>query len=968
MNFGKVMRSSLLGGACVAALVSVPAVAQDNGATMETVVVTGIRGSLQRSLDIKRESAGLVDAISAEDIGKFPDTNLAQAMARIPGITITRNRGTASGGTGGTSSNGEGSQITVRGFGPTFNETLFDGRQVATGTGNRAFDFSSVASDFVGQIAVLKSPDASLSSGAIGATVDVKFPKPFDHPGLVVSGSFSGEVSPERGKWSPNGSFLVSDTFDNDKFGILVAGSYAQINTRQNHINIQGWEGRTVGNDFNASQFAGTPPANGSPVWFIQDYGIYHEIEQVERIQGRVAVQWRPTDNVEITLNDNFSRDNDHQAQYGYSVWFNNGSLSNVQADKNGTIVNFQQTTPTDFQGQYNPQLLQYNDYGANLKWNLSDKFLVTLDYDHADGWSNPAHQTGIDVDVGYGNGNSNAVLGIVVPNGHGLPYPNAYGPNNDKTKFINNGIIGSHVVPMGMGYNLDSINQVKVEGEWTESDALSLKFGLQYVAEHKNQTNWDSFENNNWQAYSGYGPASGNTNGVALPQNLFTKSFSTKDFASGWTGSNNLPANILQYDPWPTLNYLNSLNGVGANNCCAPNGSGDVGRPFSGKYQVAFNPGSYSSLQEKTYSAYMQATFKTTLAAMPLRFNFGTRYDITQEDVAGLGRVPVGFTQQVGDATAWDVQYGNGGAISPLRAQHSYQYLLPNFDMTLSVTDNIDLRFDASRTLTRPPIANLSPDVNIGSSRVNGVTETAQNPDLLPYLSDNLDVGAQWYYAGNSYLSVDAFLKSVDNFIISQSGQRDFGNVGTLCVDPVTKVAFPGGCKTVDVPYTITQPVNGPAANVYGLEIAWQHVFGDSGFGYAVNGTIVGSNKPYNPLDRAVSGFAVTGLADSANFMVFYDKDGFQARLAANWQDTVLDHFGQIQNGSDFGSEPTFINTSWNMDFSTSYDFTDHLTAYFEAQNLTDASYSTHGRYSNQVLDVVDYGRKFIVGVHYKM
>ncbi len=964
----KVGRSLLLGGACVAALVSVPAAAQDNGATMETVVVTGIRGSLQRSLDIKRESAGIVDAISAEDIGKFPDTNLAEAMMRIPGITVTRQTGTAMGGTGGTSSNGEASQITVRGFGPTFNETLFDGRQVATGTGDRAFDFSSVASDFVGQIAVLKTPDASLSSGAIGATIDVKFPKPFDHPGLVAAGSFSGEVSPERGKWSPNGSFLVSDTFDNDKFGILVAGSYAQIDTRQNHINVQGWIGKTVGNDFNASQFAGTPPANGSPVWYIQDYGIYHELQEDERMQGRVVFQWRPSDNLEITLNDNYSRENDHQAQYGYSVWFNNGSLSNVQTDKNGTIVNFQQQTPTDFQGSYNPQLLEFNDYGANIKWNLSDKLLLTLDYDHADGWLNPAHQIGMDVDVGYGNGADNANLGIVVPTGHGLLYPNAYGPNNDKTKFINNGIIGSHVLPMGMGYNLDTINQVKAEAEWDENSALTIKFGLQYVAEHKNQTSWDSFENNNWQAYSGYGPASGNTNGVALPQGLYDKSFSTKNFISGWSGANNLPMNILQYDPFPTLAYLNSLNGVGANNCCAPNGSGDAGRPFSGKYQVAFNPGTYSALQEKTYSGYVQATFKTTVAAMPLRVNFGTRYDITQEDVAGLGRTPVAFNQQVGDATAWDVVYGNGGVISPLAAKHSYQYLLPNIDMTLSVTDDIDLRFNASRTLTRPPIANLSPDINVATSRVNGVSVSAQNPDLLPYLSDNLDVGAQWYYASNSYLSFDAFLKSVDNFIITTAAGADFGNVGTECVDPVTKVPFPGGCKTVDVPYTVTKPANGPAANVYGIEVAWQYVFGDSGFGYSLNGTIVGTNRPYDPLSRIVSGFAMPGLADSANFMVFYDKDGFQARLAANWQDTVLARFGQTQNGSDFGAEPTFINTSWNMDFSTSYDITDNLTAYFEAQNLTDASYSTHGRYSNQALDIVDYGRKFIVGVHVKL
>jgi len=283
----------------------------------------------------------------------------------------------------------------------------------------------------------------------------------------------------------------------------------------------------------------------------------------------------------------------------------------------------------------------------------------------------------------------------------------------------------------------------------------------------------------------------------------------------------------------------------------------------------------------------------------------------------------------------------------------HSYQYLLPNLDFILSVTDDMDLRLDVSRTLTRPPISQLSPTYNISTQRTNDVSATGGNPDLLPFLSDNVDFGAQWYYAPNSYISVDSFLKSVDNFIIQGSTQQVFKGVG------------PGG---TDINYTLTEPVNGPAANVYGIEVGWQHMFGETGFGFQANGTIVGTDKPYDPLNTSVSGFAVTGLADSANMVAFYDKNGFQVRLAANWQDTYLDHFGQIQNGSSFGTEPTFVNTSWNMDFSTSYDITDQITAYAEVLNLTDATYSTHGRFSNQVLDVVDYGRKFIVGVHFKM
>ena len=125
-------------------------------AGLEEVVVTGIRASLQRSLDIKRDSVGVVDAISAEDIGKFPDSNLATAMERVPGVTVSRaTTGNTFGGIGGVSSStGNATQVTVRGFGPTFNETLYDGRQVPTSTGNRGFDFGSVGADFVGQLDV----------------------------------------------------------------------------------------------------------------------------------------------------------------------------------------------------------------------------------------------------------------------------------------------------------------------------------------------------------------------------------------------------------------------------------------------------------------------------------------------------------------------------------------------------------------------------------------------------------------------------------------------------------------------------------------------------------------------------------------------------------------------------------------------------------------------------------------------
>jgi iron complex outermembrane receptor protein len=275
--------------------------------------------------------------------------------------------------------------------------------------------------------------------------------------------------------------------------------------------------------------------------------------------------------------------------------------------------------------------------------------------------------------------------------------------------------------------------------------------------------------------------------------------------------------------------------------------------------------------------------------------------------------------------------------------------------DLALQVTDEVQIRLDASRTLTRPALNQITPVLNVpGGPRVGALTASGGNPNLMPYLSDNLDATANWYYQSNSYVSLNVFNKNVTNFIVAGTKQDQINGV----IDPTT-----GQLAS----WTISANVNGPTANVYGAELGWQHVFGDTGWGFQINGTVVGTNKPYNPNDLSKSGFAVTGLADSANVVGFYDLDGFQARLAVTWNDTVLDRFGQTQNNSKFGAEPTFVNANTHVDFSTSYDFTEQLNVYATVQNLTDATTSSRGRYPDQVLDVFDYGRRFTVGLHFK-
>ncbi len=204
--------------------------AADDG--IAEVVVTGLRQSLVNSMTIKRDSLGIVDAISPEDIGKLPDANLAESLQRITGVSIDR-------------SGGEGAFVTVRGFGPEFNTVLLNGRQLATPTdpsqaSGRAFSFDTLASELVSGVEVYKSSTARLQSGGVGSTINIKTARPFDYSGFKFSGSADANYEENSKKAAPDASFLVSDRFLDGSLGILASGSYQRRKDRINQIATDG--------------------------------------------------------------------------------------------------------------------------------------------------------------------------------------------------------------------------------------------------------------------------------------------------------------------------------------------------------------------------------------------------------------------------------------------------------------------------------------------------------------------------------------------------------------------------------------------------------------------------------------------------------------------------------------------------------------------------------------------------------
>jgi TonB-dependent receptor len=969
------------------------------GDQIQEVVVTGIRASLERALEIKQQSVGVIDAISAEDIGQFPDASIGEAIGRIPGVTVNRGSINQMAGGGAPTATGQVTGISVRGFGSQFDEVLTEGRPIASGNGQN-FDFSALGAEYVGEVDVLKTPDFSLSTGAIGASVNVKFPNPFDHRGFQARAFASASDYQNDGAVRPAFGALVSDTFADDTFGVLLAGDYTDKHISGHHFDIVGWKGTTLTCD----QFAAAPNGSGCtpgskananvPSWYIQDQAMYLERTDSRRKDGRLSLQWRPNDALLVTLDDNYSSDSEHTDRWQYSTWFNAGSFSNVTQDANGTITNFiYGPAPTDFNAFVNETYIVTNTPGINVRWDVNDKWTANFDASQSVSKLNPnGGYSSIDADVGYGNNTpvgTNPYVGGVKVSGDSntLPYWTALGPNTNamtgpatSANFLglNPYLIGSHVMPNGITMNSDKVNQIKLDATW-HTDDTQVHFGAQFVDDLWNAKGYDTLQDNQWQLWSGYGPASNNyyyycqqpvTNsdnalggkncpkgsaqtdrtgiavlhGVSLPSQLFTP-VSVGTFMPGYNGNGNLPQSLLMYNPYAVLNYLSSqpIN--------ADWSKGNT--PYNGGWPVpAINVGSVQHVDRTNYAPFVTAEHTFPIGGMNLKANLGLRYQRTDVEIAGLSAPLQSLGVLTGDLTAYQF---NLGAPTWTVAHNSYNYFLPSLDLNLLVSPQFKVRADFSRTESPPANSQLIPNVSYGG-RVNALSATANNPDLLPYLSDNYDLGAEWYYGQNDYLSADAFFKHVTQFPVS--------SIRDLTVPGVIDTA--GNNKGNLAHFSESIVVNGLAANVTGVEVTWQQML-MYGFGFQVNGTYVHSNSNFDPHSTISNQFALPGIGNSANLIAFYQGHGLQARIAVQWQDEQLLALGQEQGGGAFGNEPVYLQSNTEVDFSSTYDFTSHLSGFFEALNLTDNIYHTRGRFSNQTLNIVDYGRSFTFGVRAK-
>ena len=951
------------------------------------VVVTGIRRSLQESVNIKRDSQGIVDAISAEDIGKFPDTNLAESLQRITGVSIDR-------------TNGEGSTVTVRGFGPEFNLVTLNGRQIPTATlgdaasppSSRAFDFANLASEGIAAVEVYKSGRASVESGGIGATINIRTPRPLDKLGLRGSFAVKGVADTSRNDGvpiTPEVSGIISDTFADGKIGILLNGIYqkreASVNTasvgyRDGYLGSENnWGSLAQAGDPRYANITNRPGPNS--VYMVPQNASY-EFQDInrERINGQAVLQIRPIESLTATVDYTYARNTVEVRGNSVGIWFNHNNTSSDWTD--GPVAgpifyseHFNQNEGKDlaYSGDLSANRTETKSLGGNLSWKAPGGVTVVLDAHHSTAEAKPTSPFGSNNSLG------NAVFGI---SDQSINFDN-YMPVQSYQFYPGiDPLNAANVVPTGNSfrnaYFKDRINQVQLSAHYDHEGGFldSLDFGTSYV-DNAVRSAYGYYQNDTWGGALGGGtPAQIAANQVlaanSIPDNVFQLD-TVRDKFAGLGGVN--AANIIQqyykFNFETEANLLKSLYNV-----CGPGGANaSCLSPYTVDRRI----------NERTIAPFVQVNTKFDLFGKTTHLIGGLRYEVTNINSTALVPIPVG-TRWV-SANEFDVIFGPNSGFTTFKG--SYDNWLPSVDFDIQPLNGVKLRASYSHTIARADYASLQGGQTIDQLfRIGNGTGSLGNPGLLPYKSKNVDLSAEFYYNRDSYVSVGYFHKDVSNFIGSArvnttafgltnpaTGPRYNAAIAVLGANASTTdirnyiiTNFPATVNGSDILgqpndnpliFQITTPVNSSqTATIDGWEFAIQHSFWNTGFGTILNYTKVDGSATYdNSQPASVTQFALTGLSDSANAVAFYDKNGLQARVAYNWRGEFL---------TTTGPNPFYVEAYGQVDANASYEFKKGFSLFFEVINANSASRRGHTRSTRNVTFAVPQSPRYYLGARF--
>lgn len=669
------------------------ALAQDAGTNptdLDTVVVTGYRASVEKALDIKRGEAGVVDAIVAEDIGKFPDLNLAESLQRIPGVVITREAG-------------EGRNISVRGLGPDFTRVRINGMEALTTVGagdqsggtnrGRGFDFNVFASDLFSQLMVRKTASADVEEGSLGATVDLRTARPFDYDGFTFAASGQAGYNAMAEKADPRMAALISNTFADGTFGALLSVAYSERQALEEGSNTGRWANGPSNGNFNAA----------SPFAAARSADVYHprfpRYVQMEHEQKRLGVtgtlQWKPSDATEFSLDALYSKiDATRDEHYIEAISFSRGTSTTprlvgkpAMIVKNGVIEN---------------NALVYGEF---------DNVDIRTENRH-DEWSTEFKQLSLNGQHRFGDDFTLSGKVGISRSKHENPVQTTIIMDKYDVDNYSYDYRGNSRFPT-LNYGIDPTNPAGWE-------LAEIRLRPQYVDNDFDTGQLDF----NWNISPGFRLKGGvlakdytfKTTELRRASELAVPNFAdgTKivpvDMTeqAGLKGINGSPSNWVV----PDLNAIADQFDIYSN---------------SGIFAVAPRANNVRSVEEKDRGAYLMGEFSTELGSLPLSGNVGVRYVRTKQSSTGLSTLATGTVSTTENRT--------------------YNDTLPSFNLVAEVTPDFLIRLGAAKVMSRPGLGSLTPGATVavaGGAR----TISSGNPDLEPIRATNVDLGFEWYFA----------------------------------------------------------------------------------------------------------------------------------------------------------------------------------------------------------------------------
>jgi len=913
----------------------VPAASEPASEEIAEVVVTGFRASLDAALADKRASSAAIDSIHAEDIAKFPDSNLAESVQRIPGVSIARDAG-------------EGRNISVRGLGPQFTRVRINGMEAQSSTGgtdssggsnrNRQFDFNVFASELFNSITARKTSSAEVEEGSLGATIDLRTARPFDYlredGGLTLVGALKGAYNDLAEDVDPRVTFLVSNTFGDGKFGALFSAAYSGRNAIEEGSSTVRWD---AGNSVGGFSAASTPTgvtlaqANAATTFHprIPRYGrLTHE---QDRLGLTGALQWQVSERNLISLDVLYSdfqavRDEHYLEAFSFSRNLNSGGKPQTliragELDPDGTLV-YGLFDAVDIRSESRHDQLEtkFSSYTLTATHELGERWKLSelVGYSRSD-FNNPI-QTTITLD----RSNSNNYSWDFRADDRLPAFDYGYDvtdPGNWSFGAFNGGSSEIRLRPQGV----DNTFQVgKVDLEFEATEAIKLKFGVDFK----------KYDFKTWQF-----ARNSETTVPALPAGttLADLTMVVTDFGSGL----DIPASVPRSWLIPDIAAFDRTFGI----------YGNTGMFALGDLTVAAALGNNRAVTERDNGVYLQADFGWDVG-ITLRGDVGVRYARTRQYSEGY------------------LPQGNPMAgLPPLlqTAEREYSELLPSFNLVAELTPDLFLRAAAAKVMTRPALGQVTPGGSVALTGNLGVA--IGNPDLNPTRAKTYDLALEWYFQEGALLSGALFYKDIDTFVQTLSEQMPFNQSGY----PLSILA--GTPLNGTELFTFSNPVNTPGGPLKGFEVNYQQPFkflpgAWSNFGMLLNYTYVDSKIDYitsmSGATPPVTNDLVNLSKHAWNGTLYYEGGGFSARTSASYRSRYLTAVPAANAPTIQDADGT--NETLNVDLSTSYEVNEHLTISLEGLNLTDeANDQFTDTQTNRVVVYTHTGRQVFLGARYK-